>query len=129
MLFNFSFNFTTSNNSVQLFLPWPHNTITRERAITILNKGPAIKPSPNKEQCQLDDIIKLSLPIPWICLVFMNSIEESRDLVFALRYSYLHLFAKVLLFTGQVLHGGSEGDCLHAPWSLPWYPWKAPVEI
>ena len=23
---------------------------------------------------------------------------------------------------------GLEGDCLHAPWSLPWCPWIAPVE-
>ena len=26
-------------------------------------------------------------------------------------------------------HRGNEGDCLHAPWSLPWCPWNAAVEI
>ena len=31
--------------------------------------------------------------------------------------------------TGLILHGGNEGDCLHVPWSLPWCPWNAPVEI
>ena len=31
--------------------------------------------------------------------------------------------------TGPILHEGNEGDCLHDPWSLPWCPWNAPVEI
>ena len=28
-----------------------------------------------------------------------------------------------------ILHGGNEGDCLHAPCSLPWCPRNAPVQI
>ena len=31
--------------------------------------------------------------------------------------------------TGLVLHRGNEGDCLRTPWSLPWCPLIAPVEI
>ena len=30
---------------------------------------------------------------------------------------------------GLILHRGKDGDCLHALWSLPWCPWKVPVEI
>ena len=30
---------------------------------------------------------------------------------------------------GLILHGGNEGDCLHAPWSLPWCTWYAPVQV
>ena len=30
---------------------------------------------------------------------------------------------------GLILHGGNEGDCLRVPWSLPWCPWIAPVQI
>ena len=30
---------------------------------------------------------------------------------------------------GLILHGGNEGDCLRVPWSLPWCPWNAPVQI
>ena len=31
--------------------------------------------------------------------------------------------------SGLILHGGNGDDCLRAPWSLPWCPWNAPVEI
>ena len=31
--------------------------------------------------------------------------------------------------SGMILHGGIDGNCPHAPWSLPWCPWNAPVEI
>ena len=34
-----------------------------------------------------------------------------------------------LQYTGLILHRGKEGDCLHAPWSMPSCPWNAPVEI
>ena len=34
-----------------------------------------------------------------------------------------------ILFTGLIFHICNEGDCLHAIWSLPLCPWKAPVEI
>ena len=30
--------------------------------------------------------------------------------------------------SGLILHGGNEGDCLHAPWSLPLCPWNAVIE-
>ena len=30
---------------------------------------------------------------------------------------------------GLILHGGNIGNCLHAPWSLPWRPWNAPIEL
>ena len=33
------------------------------------------------------------------------------------------------LRSGHILHGGNKGNYLHAPWSLPWCPWNAPVEI
>ena len=29
---------------------------------------------------------------------------------------------------GLILHVGNEGDCCHAPWSLPWCPCNTPVE-
>ena len=28
---------------------------------------------------------------------------------------------------GLIFHGGNEGDCLDAPWSLLWCPWNATV--
>ena len=28
-----------------------------------------------------------------------------------------------------ILHGSNEGDCLHAPWSLPWCPRNVSVQI
>ena len=28
-----------------------------------------------------------------------------------------------------LFHGSNKCDCRHAPWSLPWCPWNAPLEI
>ena len=33
------------------------------------------------------------------------------------------------LNTGLILYGGNQGNCLHAPWSLPWCPWNNTVHI
>ena len=30
---------------------------------------------------------------------------------------------------GLILHGGNVGDCLHAPWSMPWCPWNIPHRV
>ena len=40
-----------------------------------------------------------------------------------------HLRSVLMLHGGNEGHGSNEGDCLHGPWSLPWCPWNAPVEI
>ena len=40
-----------------------------------------------------------------------------------------HVLAFKFSDAGLFLYGGNEGDCPYAPWSLPWSPSNAPVEV
>ena len=56
-------------------------------------------------------------------LDFVLQVQNQNDLNKNLRedlsYGYrIDIIHPVL----HVLHGGNKGDCLHAPWSLPWCP-------
>ena len=48
---------------------------------------------------------------------------------FPSRIKAIYLYMLVGQKSGLILQGGNGGDCLHAPWSLPWCLWNAPVEV
>ena len=64
---------------------------------------------------------------PWIIIktVLLNDNKKSFQNLLKSNFHFLKVRTSISL----ILHRGNKGDCLHAPWSLSWCPWNAPVEI